>query len=148
MYEIQNSRFVNAIPPAAIKDDAAFTAVGVDTTGYRYATFIFTFGATDIAMALLNIGEADADTGYSPIAGLNWGTSPASLPTDAADNKIIVACIDLTNNRKKWLKPAATAGNGSAGTYLSCVCILSDAVVSPINATQRNTLASIGYVVI
>lgn len=148
MHELQNCKFHNAIPPAVIKDNAAFTAVGVNTAGYRYATFIFTFGATDIAMALLNIGEADADTGYSIITGLNWGTSPASLPTDAADNGIIVACIDMTNNRKQWLKPAATAGDGSAGTYLSCVCILSNALISPVNATQRGTLASIGYVVI
>lgn len=145
---IQNCRFHNAIPPAVIKDNAAFTAVGVNTAGYRYATFIFTFGATDIAMALLNIGEADADTGYSIISGLNWGTSPASLPSDTADNAIIVVCIDMTNGRKQWLKPAATAGDGTAGTYLSCVCILSDAVVSPTTATQRNTLATIGFVVI
>lgn len=148
MNELQNCRFVNTIPPAVIRDNAAFTAVGVDTTGYRYATFIFTFGATDIAMATLNIGESDTDGSYGIIAGLNWGTSPASLPGDDADDKIVVACIDMTNNRKKWLKPSATAGNGSTGTYLSAVCILSNAVISPTTASQRNTLANIGYVVI
>lgn len=148
MFEIQNSRFVNTIPPAVIKDDAAFTTVGVDTTGYNYATFIFTLGSIDATMAVLNIGESDTDGSYSAITGLNWGTSPASLPGASDDNKIIVACIDLTNGRKKWLKPSATAGDGALGTYLSGICILSNAIVSPINATQRNTLASIGYVVI
>lgn len=133
---LQDCKFVNCVPPGVIKDDASFTPVTFNTMGYRYATFVFLLGATDIAMAALKIQESDTDGSYVDIEG----GAPATMPSATNDNGIVCGFIDL-EKRKKWLNVIATAGNGSAGTYLAGLCILSNALISPSDITGRNLIS-------
>lgn len=140
MIDGQAAKYVNAIPPGAIKDNASFTPVEIDTLGYDYAEIIVILGATDIAMAALTLQETDTSgSGEANITGLIWGTSANSagststLPSATDDNKVYVMQVDL-RQRKRYLKLIATAGNGTTGTYLAAVCRLSRAKETPSTA--------------
>jgi Tfp pilus assembly protein PilX len=148
MHGAQATKFVNVIPPAAIVDNASYTANVIDTLGYDYCVVNFHIGATDIAMAALKVQESDvksnttALTSGADVTGLVFGTSTdiagstSALPTSTADNTIVRCEIDLTK-RKRYLLPVATAGDGAAGTYLSCTAELSRAEISPVTASER-----------
>jgi hypothetical protein len=143
MVSLQNTKIVNLVPPGAIKDNASFTSTEVDTLGYDYATFIFNLGASDIAMAALKLGETDtAGCSLADITGAVFGTSAniagstSALPSATDDNGNFVVEVNLIG-RKRFIKPTATAGNGTTGTYLSGVCILSRAKNVPQTASER-----------
>lgn len=140
MNSTQEMKVVNVIPPAVIKDNASFTAVGVDRTGFHYATFYVTLGATDIAMAALKLQESDTDGSYADVDGADFSVSPLTLPTAGNDNGVVGIFVDL-EKRKKWLTLVATAGDGSAGTYLSAVCLLSAGNIGPSDATSRGLIS-------
>jgi len=141
MSKLHNAKFVQVIAPAAITDDASFTTNAVDTAGFHYATFIFNLGATDIAMTAFKLQESDiSGSGYVDIAGADLssatdidGTATA-LPSATDDNNCIVIQVDL-RGRKRYLDLVATAGNGSAGTFASAVCVLTQADVAPESVT-------------
>jgi len=143
MNPLQNTKIVNLVPPVAIKDNTSWTTTEVDCIGYNYATFIINLGATDIAMAALKLGETDTSgCSATDITGAIFGTSAniagttSALPTAADDGDVFVIEVDLTK-RKRFLDLTATAGNGTTGTYLSGVCILSRASDSPTTAEER-----------
>ena len=147
MNPLQDSKFVNVIRPAAIVDAADFTTQTIDTAGARYATIIFNLGASDIAMGALKVQESD-DSGMSgavDITGTRIGTdadaygTTSVLPTAGNDNLVVVFDIDL-RGRKRYLDLVATAGDGSAGTFASAVCVLSRLEVSANDETSSNTL--------
>lgn len=142
-------KIVNVIPPGAIKDNAAWTANVVDTLGFRRCTFYCMFGAMDIAMVGLKLQESDvkasatALTGGADVAGTTFGTSldkytgaAAALPIDTDDNKIVAIDVPL-QGRKRYLLPVATAGDGAAGTYMTCWAELDQAEEAPDNAAER-----------
>jgi hypothetical protein len=137
----QACKYVNTIPPGAIKDDASFTPVSIDTLGYDYAELIVLLGSTDIAMAALKVQESDDDSNYADVTGLVFGTSDniagstSALPTADDDNKVEAFWIDL-RPRKRYLKIIATAGNGSNGTYLAAAARLSRAKEAPATAAE------------
>jgi len=54
---IENFKLVSVTPPAAIIDNASATTAEVDTKGWDHARYIIYVGATDIAMAALNLTE-------------------------------------------------------------------------------------------
>ncbi len=145
MNPLQDTKMLNMVPPAAIKDNAAFTSVIVDTAGYGWLTVVVTLGATDIAMAALSIQENSANTatGMASITGTVFGTatdaysgSTTVLPGATDDNKIEVFHIKLDGTRKRYMQVAATAGDGSTGTFMSAVGILSHAAVAPNTASE------------
>jgi hypothetical protein len=143
MNPLLNVKFAELIAPQAIADDAALTAANyVDTAGWDWATCIFHIGATDIAMAALRMLEGDTTSPATEIAATNfadttqvdWAGTAIGLPASTADNTYVVVQLDL-RKRKRYLKAAATAGNGSAGTYLEATCILSKGEIAPITNT-------------
>ncbi len=134
-------KFVRAISPGAIKDNASFTATEIDTKGFAFCTIVVQVGATDIAMAALKVQESDTSgSGFGDVTGLVFGTSTnlagstSTLPSATDDNKLFVFHVNLTG-RDRYLKLVATAGNGTSGTYASAVACLSRAAEGPYDAT-------------
>jgi len=143
MNQLQATKIVNAIPPGAIKDDADFVAAEIDCKDYDFALVLVALGATDIAVATLKLTECDTTGGsFGDVTGAIWGTSAniagatSTLPSATDDNKIFAIEVDC-RKRKRFLKLAATAGNGSAGTYASAVAILSRGDIAPVTAAER-----------
>ncbi len=143
MNPLQNTKVVSMTPPAAIVDNTSYTTAEVDTKGWDYAQIICYLGATDIAMAALSVTESDTTgSGHADVTGLVMGTSTdidgntSALPASTDDNKIIVFDIDL-RKRKRYLDVTATAGDGTAGTYLTALCLLSRGKESPTTVAER-----------
>lgn len=129
-------KFVQAIKPGAIVDNAAFTGEVIDTLGFNYLSVVAQFGALDIAMAALKLIECDTSGGsYTDIDGANFATD-GTLPTATDDGKLFGWHINL-QNRKRFVKVAATGGDGAAGTYLAAIGVLSRAETVPSEAVGR-----------
>ena len=144
MLDGQAAKWVNAIPPAIIKDNAAYTAAVIDTLGWDYAEVAVFLGATDIAAAVLKIDESDVSfSGESAV--LTWGTdldiagATSTLPSAANDNGIFLFQLDL-RKRKRYLRLAMTAGDGTAGTYAAAIARLSRGEVMPVTATEAGCI--------
>ncbi len=76
MNDLLNAKFVSVIQPTALTDNASWTTAEVDTLGWGYATFVFTYGASDIAMTALKLQESSTSgSGFTDITGLVVGTS-------------------------------------------------------------------------
>lgn len=143
MNEMQNTKFVNVTPPAAIVDDASFTTAAIDTAGYDYLTVVCQLGATDIAMTALKLQESDASgSGYADISGATFdggsdieGTADA-LPAADEDNGLFIFQVDM-RGKKRYVDLVATAGNGSTGTFMSVVAILSKAGIGPDTVSEH-----------
>lgn len=143
MNELQKTKFAVITPPQAIKDNASWTTTEIDTLGWDYLTIVAILGATDIAMAALAVTESDTSgSGHANVTGLIWGTSTNSdgttsaLPSATDDNTIQLAEIDL-RGRKRFIDVTATAGNGTTGSYITILAILSRAKDAPVSATER-----------
>jgi len=126
----QNFKLISMAPPANLVDNASYTVAEIDTAGCEYANIICYLGATDIAMAALKVTESDASgSGHADVTGLVMGTSTdidgntSALPSSTDDNKFVRFDIDL-RGRKRYLDVTATAGDGSAGTYMAVFAIL------------------------
>jgi len=138
MFDLQNCKFVNVTPPAAIVDNAAFTTAAVDTAGFGACLFIVQLGALDIAVAAMKLQESDASN-MSPavdITGADFSVSPLTLPSATADNGlfgIFVNCI----GRKRYLDLSLTGGDGSTGSFASVLAILYRPQEGASNATKR-----------
>lgn len=145
------------IPPQAIKDNASWTSNVVDLKGFDYAVVTVQLGATDIAMVALKVQEADAATDATTltsgadVSGLIFGTSAlpsedggatSALPSATDDNGVLKFYIDC-KKVKRYINLVATAGDGTAGTYLSALCELSRAEQVPYNASTRGLTANL-----
>lgn len=137
---LDNYKLVNVTPPAAILDDASASTTEVDTKGWNHARFIVALGASDIALAALHVTESDAtgtghveidETDFSDATQTDIEGTALALPAADADNKLYVIDIQL-EGRKRYLDLVATAGNGSTGTYVSAICILSRGEAAPV----------------
>ena len=144
MNPLQQVKFVKVVPPAAIVDDAAVTCEVVDTLGWDYATIVAFLGATDIAATAFNVTESDDNSNFTMIAATNFantsltdmdGTALA-LPTATDDNKFFVVHCDMRRH-KRYLQLAATAGNGSAGTYITAFAVLSRGEIKPNSSSEQ-----------
>lgn len=142
MNALQNVKVVNVTPPAAIVDNASFTTNSIDTAGFGKLAVYFSLGATDIAMAALKLQESDVDSSYADITGCVYGASGApALPTANDDNKVFGFFVNLAG-RKRYIDVVATAGDGSTGTFGSCIAVLYNG--EGINdATERGLAANI-----
>jgi len=143
MIPAQAAKWAVAVAPGVIKDNAAFTATEIDTKGFKHCTIAIQVGATDIAMAVLKVQESDTSgSGFADVTGLVYGTSTntagdtSALPTATDDNDIFLFDIDL-RGRKRYLKVAATAGDGTNGTYLSGMALLTQAEIGPTTAAGK-----------
>lgn len=132
MIDAQKARYVAAVSPAAIIDNASATAITIDTRGARYAEIIVVQGATDIALTALKMTESEVSgSGYVDIAGATFsggldtdGTALA-LPSATDDNQIAVFQVNL-DKRMRYLRLTATFGDGSVGGFISAVARLSE----------------------
>lgn len=142
------NKLVSVTPPAAIIDNASAVCNAVDSLGFRYARYVFHFGAMDIAVSALKIQESDTLTNATTLAsaaditGAIFGTSnndtgsASTLPSATADNLFFTVEIDL-RGRKRYLNPVLTLGDGAAGTYVAAWCELSRGETVPTTAAQK-----------
>lgn len=138
MNELENAKWLNAIPPAVIKDNAAFVSNVIDTAmagGARWLVFVIALGTIDATMAVLKLMQSTVKTD-----GTTLGGTPALLkdfttkPTDADGGKLWGLVIDLKQEHSRYLQLQATAGNGDAGTYLAATAAFVGPGVPPTNA--------------
>lgn len=146
MVSAQAVRYFNITPPAAIVDAADFTTNVIDTVAngvkFDYLTVVVQLGATDIGLTALKMQQSDASgSGFADITGTVGGTD-FTLPSATDDNGFVVFNIDL-RGKKRYFDLVATGGNGTLGTYMSAVAILSRAKVGPNSATDSNALAMV-----
>ena len=140
MVNVQRIKFAAVVPPGVIKDNASWTATTVDTKGWRHCLIVGQLGATDIAMAACKLTESDDDSTYTDVTGGDFSVS-STLPSATADNTFFAWDVKLTGTRKRYLKPTLTAGDGTAGTYLSVFAILSRGENAPYTDSGRGLAA-------
>ena len=142
MNQLQNTKLVSITPPGLIVDNASYTTSSIDTQGWDYLQVVVYLGATDIAMTALKLQESDTDGSYADVTGLVFGTSSniagstSTLPSATDDNKFFVFDVDL-RGRKRYFDLVATAGDGTAGTFLTAFAILSRGKDQPQTAAER-----------
>jgi hypothetical protein len=129
---LDNFKVLNILPPAAIKDNAAYTTTEVDTAGWEFARFVVALGATDIAIAAMHVTEADVSaTNHAEIAATDFTDATKvdiegvalAVPADDDDNGVWIIDLDL-RGRKRYLDLVLTAGDGSTGTFAAAQCWL------------------------
>jgi hypothetical protein len=138
MIEALNQETRVVTPPAAIIDNAAVTTAAVDCFGAGWVTFEVIFGAMDIAVAVMKLTESD-DSGMSgavDVALGDFSVLPATLPSATADNLIFAIQVNMLG-RKRYLDLSLTAGDGSAGTYVTVLARLSRLQKTPSTAATR-----------
>jgi hypothetical protein len=146
MIHAQDVKYVSLIPPQAIIDNAYWSgshghgsvnnAAACD--GFNYATFVFYYGTSDIAMAELSLYEADVST-YAIISGSDIN-SVATLPSSTDDNKFVIWHVPLAG-RKRYIRINAKGGDGSAGAYGAGWAVLSRGQQAPNTTTERGVLS-------
>lgn len=136
MINAAKSKFAAITPPGAIVDNAAFTTNAIDCLGYAWLTIIVLFGAIDIAPASASIRQSDASDMSSPSNIAVGGTDFALATAAGSDNKFHVFDINLLG-KKRYIDFEITGGDGSAGTYMSAIAILSRGAEAPDSVTER-----------
>jgi hypothetical protein len=139
MQNLQNLKFVNVTPPAAIVDNAAFTTATLDTKGARTVCWLVTLGALDIAVAAMKLRESDDSgmSGAADISGADFSVSPLTLPAATDDNKLYAIFVTMSGSRKRYQDLSLTGGDGAAGTYATVIAILDRLEQAPSTATLR-----------
>lgn len=144
MNELQQTKVLPAIPPAAIKDNTAFTSLVIDRNdfaGADYLEFIGVIGATDVALAVLKVMESDTKSSDTALGGTPTEVDSAdTLPGASDDDKTFVFGIDLHTQRERYLQIQATAGDGTSGTYLAAIVVGYRLGEAGSSATKRGTL--------
>jgi hypothetical protein len=135
MINTQNQKAVLVTPPAAILDNASAVTNSIDTQGWNYLDIYVMVGATDIAMAALKLQTSDTDGSYADLSGANFATD-GTLPSATADNTVVAWHVNLLG-KKRFFDVVATAGDGTAGTYLSIIAVLSRGETAPKTAAER-----------
>lgn len=147
MMNVQNVK-VAALAVPQLKDNGAVTTVAVDTLGYDEALAIIAIGSTDIAMTALKMTESDDNSTYTDVSGADFNGSTtidgttATLPDENADSTIRLVHLDL-RKRKRYLKLSASAGDGTTGTYISGMLVMSKAEQAPKTGTAMGATAAL-----
>lgn len=136
MKEAANVKYVAVTPPAAIVDNAAFTTAAIDTIGFSHLTILAIFGAIDVNVASASIRMSDASNMSSPTTIATGGTDFALGTAAGSDNDIHGFEVDLIG-KQRYIDFEITGGDGSTGTYLTVIGILSRPAESPNSAADR-----------
>lgn len=136
MLRLANVKVCGSLEPISLNDTAA-TTTSVDTQGCKEVLFIFILGATTIAMDELSLTESDDDSSFTAITGTTF-TDPGAT----SDGKIYTCHVDMTKNRKRYIK--AVIDPGAAATLLASVYITDKLDVAPISAATGGNGASAG----
>ncbi len=141
---LQETKVFSVIPPTAIKDNAAFVSTVIDKNdldGADYLEFIGHLGATDIEMSVLRVMESDTLTNATTLGGTPTLVKDSTTKPGADDdNKVFVFGLDLSKSRARYLQLQATAGDGTAGSFLSAIAIASRPHEAGSSATRRGAL--------
>lgn len=124
----ENCKVVRVASPQ-LKDNGAAAVAYCDCAGYNHATLLLVVGTMDI--------ECDAKLTECDTSGGSYTDITAAAITQLAaddDDKVVAIEVDLTKNRKRYLKPVITAGDGTNGVYLAAMIILSRADKAPVTA--------------
>jgi len=134
---IQNLKWKNVTPPAAIVDNAAFTTATLDTQETLEWAFIVSLGALDIAVAAMKVTESDASNmgSATDVSGADFSVSPLTLPAADADNNLYLI-TGASKGRKRYLDLSLTGGDGSTGSYVSVLAVTVPKI-GPDTATER-----------
>jgi|LakMenE18May11ns_1017448.scaffolds.fasta_scaffold9835468_3 hypothetical protein len=134
---MQQAKYVRAISPAAIINNASAAQVVIDARDFDYCTIVVQLGATDIALTALKVESSTTSGGvYADITGATFagGTSPdgttLALPSATDDSQTCVFQIDM-RGKNPFLRVVATFGSGSTGGFIAAVAILTKAHLSP-----------------
>jgi hypothetical protein len=137
MNDLQHCKYVAAIKPAAIIDNASATATVIDTRGFDYLTVVVTLGATDIAVTALSLENCSTSGGsYAAISGATFsagnglGGATLALPSATDDGQVCVFHVDM-RGKEPFVKVVATFGDGSLGGFVAASAILSRAKIAP-----------------
>lgn len=150
MNHMQSTKIVGIVSPQVITDNTSpvgsldSTPATVDTKGWGCVDIYLFIGATDIAMAQLEVHESDDDSVYAAVDGLDWATD-STIPSDSADNTFHCAHIKLDGKRKRYFQLEVDGGNGSAGAYFAAFAILSEPEVHPNTAAERGLASELFY---
>jgi len=140
MTDLQALKFQNVVPPAAIYDNAAWTILSPgyqDTFGMNYVAYIVSYGATDIATVALKLTECETSGGsYTDVPLADFSVLPLTLPSATDDNHLFAIFCPVNGLRKRYQKIVGSFGDGSAGTFASCLAIFSP-TQKPYDATTR-----------
>lgn len=130
MINAQEAKFLAAISPAALLDNASATTTAIDCKGARYVEVICVQGATDIAMTALKLQECETSGGtYADITGATFSSgldtdgTTLALPSATDDNQIAVFQVNM-DKRMRFIKAVATFGDGTVGGYITAVARL------------------------
>jgi len=137
MIDLQQTKKLQLIWPQARINNSAVTVTSVDRKGFNYATIRVALGVTDIGLTTFKLQESDDNTTFTDIPGCDFSISPLSLPASTNSNTLWEWQIDLRGQRKRYLRPAITVGNGAAGAFLSATAELSRAEQSPTTAASQ-----------
>lgn len=143
MFAIQGTKIINAIPPAAIKDDAAFVSNVIDLNdfdGCGYIEFVVNLGSIDATMATLKVMESDTKTDATTLGGVPVEVKDVTTkPGNSDSGKVAVIGVDCRGARERYLQLEAAAGDGAAGTYLSAIAIAQGGTLDS-QASERGLL--------
>jgi len=138
-HALQQLKFQQVTPPAAIVDNASAATTVIDTAGAASVLVLVSLGALDVAMTALKVQESDqSGSGFVDIAETVLGTATGtSLPTATADNTIVGFFIRCGAGRKRYLDLVATCGDGAAGTFITALAIFDRQGQTPSTAELR-----------
>lgn len=154
MFDLQKCKWNQLVAPGVIKDNASWTSLVVDCLGFKEAAVVFQLGATDIAMTDLDVQESDDNSNFVEVAAADFtdntqldmdGTALA-LPDANADNTFRIVFLDL-RKRKRYLKCTATAGDGSAGSYMAAHVVLNRAREFPQTSAEIAGTSGVAVVI-
>ena len=137
MIDLQQTKKIQLIYPQARINNSAVTVTSVDRKGFHYATIRVAIGATDIGLTTFKLQESDDNTTFTDIPGCDFSISPLTLPANTNSNTLWEWQVDLRGQRKRYLRPAITVGNGASGAFLSATAELSRAEQSPTTASSQ-----------
>ncbi|MEM1445152.1 MAG: hypothetical protein AAGF84_03795 [Planctomycetota bacterium] len=138
--DLQHTQVLNAIPPAAIQDDAPFVSNVIDTAEVSYLEFHANLGAIDATAAVFKVVGSDTKTDATTLGGVPVDVHDVTTKPGATDaDGVWIIGVDLAKLPRipRFLQLQATAGNGAAGTFLSATCVLRRSGNTGSEANQR-----------
>lgn len=129
---LNRSKFFNAIPPTAIKDNAAFVSNVIDKAvdvphDAKGVLFVISLGVTDIALAALKVQQSDTQSTATALGGTPTDVvDAADKPSATDDGGIALIYVPMSKWTEQYLQLQATAGDGAAGTFLAAIAIFDE----------------------
>ena len=136
MIDIQNAKYVIALPPQSINGTDT-DGSEIDTLGFSYLTVVFLYGASTAAMDALSLRSSDTSGGTFDELAASVMTDPSA--TD--DNKVWVWNVNLGGGKNRFWK--IRVDPGAAATLVGAVAILTRGSQSPNTDTERGVAQSI-----